>query len=71
MTWRKHKHLFIDGWPAAYLIVSDPRAGRRNVYTVYQIWFTTDKQARVIGRELDLRAAKTIVFNDQEVLRHA
>lgn len=54
---------------AAWLVVADPCAGRRHVYTVYRISLTANKYAHVIGRELDLPLARKIVKRDMESLR--
>ena len=59
-------HLYSNG-ATTWLVVTDPCAGRRHVYTVYQIALTAEKEARVIGRELPLRDAWRLVR--QEAVR--
>jgi len=48
----------------AWLVVRDPYAGRKNVYTVYRIRLGGDKGTCVIGRELPLPHARKIVRED-------
>lgn len=55
------KHHIYEGADAAWLIVQDRMAGRRNVYTVYQLSLIGTKAPSVIGRELDLPLARKIV----------
>lgn len=62
-------HVYGDGLNGAWLVVRDPMAGRKNVYTVYRISLTGNKQAHVIGRELPLPTARTIVRRDMEAMR--
>jgi len=56
--------LYGDG-RAAWLVVVDPCAGRKHVYTVYRIALTGTKEARVIGRELPLTLARDVVRRDK------
>jgi len=58
-----------DDLRAAWLVVRDPCAGKRSVYTVYRISLTSDKEARVIGRELPLLLARDVVKRDMETIR--
>jgi len=44
-----------------YVIVPDPMAGKRNVYTVHCISLRGLKHARVIGRSLPIKIARDIV----------
>lgn len=53
---------------AAWLVVRDPCAGSKRVYTVYRISLTANKQAHVIGRELSLPLARLAVKKDMEVV---
>ena len=53
----------------AWLVVRDPCAGRKNVYTVYRISLVGTKTAQVIGRELDLPLARKIVRQDMGAAR--
>jgi len=53
----------------AWLVVRDPYAGRKNVYTVYRILLVGTKTAQVIGRELDLPLARKIVRQDMGAAR--
>jgi len=66
---RLQHHVYGDGDHAAWLIVRDPWAGRRSVYTVYRIDLRGAKAQHVIGRELDLPLARKIVRQDMAVLR--
>lgn len=59
--------LYGDG-RAAWLVVVDPCAGRKHVYTVYRISLTGDKEAHVIGRELPLALARDVVKHDRKSL---
>ena len=45
----------------AWIAVLDPSSGKRGRYTVYQLYRWADKQADIIGRELDLKAARKLV----------
>ena len=45
----------------AWVAVLDPASGRRGRYTVYRLYRWADKRADIIGRELDLRAARKLV----------
>jgi hypothetical protein len=65
--WLKHE-LYGDG-AAAWLVVHDPCAGSKRVYTVYRISLTANKHAHVIGRELPLPLARQVVKRDRESIR--
>ena len=65
--WLKHE-LYSDGARVAWLVVRDPRAGSKRVYTVHRIALTGDKASQVIGRELRLPHAREVVKRDQESL---
>lgn len=54
---------------AAWIVVEDPYAGKRRVYTVYRLSLTGSKEASVIGRELPLQAARAVIRRDMEVVR--
>ena len=45
----------------AWIAVLDPASGRRGRYTVYRLYRWDDKRADIIGRELDLKAARKLV----------
>lgn len=45
----------------AWIGVLDPASGKRGRYTVYRLHRWADKRADIIGRELDLRAARKLV----------
>jgi hypothetical protein len=45
----------------AWIAVLDPASGRRGRYTVYRLYRWGDKRADIIGRELDLKAARKLV----------
>jgi len=45
----------------AWIAVLDPVSGKRGRYTVYRLYRWADKRADIIGRELDLRAARKLV----------
>ena len=45
----------------AWIAVLDPASGKRGRYTVYRLYRWADKRADIIGRELDLAAAKKLV----------
>lgn len=47
----------------AWIAVLDPASGRRGRYTVYRLYRWADKRADIIGRELDLKAARKLVSN--------
>ena len=64
----KH-HVYGGDGRAAWLIVRDPCAGCKNVYTVYRISLIAHKEAHVIGRELPLPAARRVVRKDMETVR--
>jgi hypothetical protein len=66
--WLKHAVYGGDHY-AAWFVVCDSFAGRKGVYTVYRISLTSNKQAHVIGRELDLVHAKKIVRQDMKAIR--
>ena len=63
------KHEIYGDECGAWLVVRDPHAGRKNVYTVYRISLTANKVAHVIGRELDLPLARKVVRQDMEAVR--
>lgn len=65
---RLNHHIY-GGDRAAWLVVRDPCAGRKNVYTVYRIWLVAGRAASVIGRELPLPLAREVVKRDMESLR--
>lgn len=44
-----------------YLIVEDLAAGRRHVHTVYEIQLFGDKRAVIVGRELPLHVARSLI----------
>jgi hypothetical protein len=46
---------------SAWIAVLDPSSGKRGRYTVYRLYRWADKRADIIGRELDLNAAKKLV----------
>ena len=50
-----------------YFAVQDPMSGRRHVYTVYKMKLSGDKSAEVIGRELPLPVARTVIQRNTEV----
>lgn len=62
-------HVYGCGKRVTWLVVRDPFAGRRHVYTVYRIPLGGDEATRVIGRELDLPLARRIVRQDMESVR--
>lgn len=45
----------------AWIAVLDPASGKRGRYTVYRIYRWADKQTDIVGRELDLAAARKLV----------
>jgi hypothetical protein len=45
----------------AWIAVLDPSSGKRGRYTVYRIYRWADKRSDIIGRELDLTAARKLV----------
>ena len=45
----------------AWIAVLDPASGKRGRYTVYRLYRWADKRADIIGRELDLTAARKLV----------
>lgn len=61
--WLKHE-VYGGGVRVAWLVVLDPCAGRKRVYTVYRISLTANKTAHVIGRELPLPDARRVVRED-------
>ncbi len=66
---RLRHDLYGDGRRAAWLVVLDPCAGSKRVYTVYRISLTANKQAHVIGRELPPPLAREVVKRDMESTR--
>jgi hypothetical protein len=66
---RLSHYVYGDVLSAAWLVVRDPCAGRKSVYTVYRISLTAFKAAHVIGRELPLTVARDIVRQDRDSLR--
>lgn len=44
----------------AWIAVLDPASGKRGRYTVYRVYRWVDKRADIVGRELDLRAARKL-----------
>lgn len=44
----------------AWIAVLDPASGHRGRYTVYRVYRWADKRADIVGRELDLRAARKV-----------
>lgn len=62
-------HVYGGDRRAAWLLVEDPYAGSRRVYTVYRISLTGSKEASVIGRELPLPTARAVIRRDMEVAR--
>ena len=46
---------------SAWIAVLDPASGKRGRYTVYRLYRWADKRADIIGREIDLRAARKLV----------
>lgn len=65
--WLNH-YVYGDGRRAAWLIVRDPTAGLKNVYTVYRISLVGHQEAKVIGRELPLPLARDVVKRDRDSL---
>jgi len=65
--WVNH-YVYGDDGRAAWFVVRDPMSGRKNVYTVYRIALTSNKEAHVIGRELPLPLARQIVREDRDSL---
>lgn len=61
-------HVYGGDGRAAWFIVADLCAGRKHVYTAYRISLTGNKQAHMIGRELDLHLAREVVKRDMESL---
>lgn len=57
-------YIYGDGFNAAWLVVRDPCAGRKHVYTVHRISLVGSKASQVIGRELPLKLAREIVSKD-------
>jgi hypothetical protein len=51
-----------------YFAVQDPMSGRRHVYTVYKTRLSGDKGAEIIGRELPLPVARTVIKRHVEVV---
>ena len=45
----------------AWIAVLDPASGKRGRYTVYRLYRWADKRADIVGREIDLRAARKLV----------
>jgi hypothetical protein len=66
--WLKHELYSDAGARVAWLVVRDPRAGSKRVYTVHRISLTGNKESQVIGRELPLPHAREVVKRDQEGL---
>lgn len=62
----KTRTIIVDGY--VYLVVQDPMAGRRHVYTVYKIPLSGDKVAAIIGRELPLPDARKVIRRHSEAL---
>lgn len=48
----------------AYLVISDPMAGKRNRFTVHRVSLAGNKTHHVIGRELTPAQAKKIIQKD-------
>ena len=44
----------------AWVAVLDPASGHRGRYTVYRVYRWADKRADIVGRELDLKAARKL-----------
>ena len=44
----------------AWIAVLDPASGKRDRYTVYRLYRWADKRADIVGREIDLRAARKL-----------
>lgn len=44
----------------AWIAVLDPASGKRGRYTVYRLYRWADKRADIVGREVDLAAAKKL-----------
>lgn len=51
----------------AWIAVLDPASGRRGRYTVYRCYRWADKRADIVGRELDLKAARKLVGKREPV----
>ena len=51
----------------AWIAVLDPASGKRGRYTVYRLYRWADKRADIIGRELDLKAARKLVGKRESV----
>lgn len=62
-------YVYGDSLRAAWLVVHDPCAGRKRIYTVYRISLAGQKEALVIGRELPLAVARGVVKKDMEAIR--
>ena len=45
----------------AWIAVLDPASGRRGRYTVYRIYRWADKRSDIVGREIDLSAARKLI----------
>lgn len=43
-----------------WIAVLDPASGKRGRYTVYRLYRWADKRADIVGREIDLRAARKL-----------
>lgn len=43
-----------------WIAVLDPASGKKGRYTVYRVYRWADKGAEIVGREIDLRAAKKL-----------
>lgn len=48
-----------------YIIIPDEAAGMRHRYSVYQIPASPSRRIKIIGRELDLKLARKLVYNSK------
>lgn len=61
-------YVYGDGRRVAWLVVRDPMAGNKHVYTVFRLSLVGMKETAVIGRELPLPLARKVVKTDRDHL---
>ena len=62
-------YVYGDGQRVAWLVVRDPMAGNKHVYTVHRISMVGNKETTIIGRELPLPLARKVVQKDRDKLQ--
>lgn len=61
-------YVYGDGQRVVWIVVRDPMAGNKHVYTVFRLSMVGMKEMAVIGRELPLPLARKVVQKDRDSL---